>query len=396
LTRCPYGDHVALNLYRCSYCHRRYCSFHSDPLQHGCRKFPPGGIYGKPPGKQWGDGADRGFKWLGFFLISWILLLVIIGSVSRSVGPSNIIILSLVDSSVLFIVTYGLAGPRRRSVASKVFAIVIILLLVGVAYENESQFANLSPSSVGSFFSGQASFLDTLIPGARSAAPVASSTTSATSSILSSTQNTASVITTSVATASSATTPSVPTQGTTLSNPDFVNGVADITYPSDYQTLADYALSVINADRAEYGAAPLTLGAIPSGQQHADSMLYFNYFGHNDTQGYDPFTRFEMLGGGDSLMGENIGLDYCNNSPASATEISPVSCNTNTVENAIANSEWGMVYNDAVCCNNGHRENILDASYTQVSIGIEYSSTNSIVYFVEDFYGPCPAGYICG
>jgi len=94
------------------------------------------------------------------------------------------------------------------------------------------------------------------------------------------------------------------------------------------------------------------------------------------------------------LIGENQGQTYCIDSGSiESTELQPVSCNLQTIENGITNSEWSMMYNDEVCCNNGHRMNILSSSYTEVAIGVAYSSSNEI-WFVEDFYGACPAGYI--
>jgi hypothetical protein len=55
------------------------------------------------------------------------------------------------------------------------------------------------------------------------------------------------------------------------------------------------------------------------------------------------------------------------------------------MENGIAVSEWAMMNNDLQCCNNGHRNNILDPRANRVSIGIAYDSSSHIIYFVEDF-----------
>ena len=51
-------------------------------------------------------------------------------------------------------------------------------------------------------------------------------------------------------------------------------------------------------------------------------------------------------------FGENQGLDYCTYSPVNVTEIYPTSCSLQTIESAIANSEWNMMCNDVTCCNN--------------------------------------------
>jgi hypothetical protein len=42
-----------------------------------------------------------------------------------------------------------------------------------------------------------------------------------------------------------------------------------------------------------------------------------------------------------------------------------------------------MLYNDSVCCQNGHRNNTLNPNHNEVSIGVAYNKTN--VYLVEDF-----------
>jgi hypothetical protein len=113
-------------------------------------------------------------------------------------------------------------------------------------------------------------------------------------------------------------------------------------------------------------------------------MAYFGYFSHWDTQGYKPYMRYTMLGGTGGVA-ENAALDYCTYSPSNSTSITLASCNTQTIENGIANSEYGMMYNDAVCCNNEHRDNILNPLHNRVSLGIAYNVTTETIYFVEDF-----------
>lgn len=71
-----------------------------------------------------------------------------------------------------------------------------------------------------------------------------------------------------------------------------------------------------------------------------------------------------------------------------AVEKSALCSNTNCVGNinvtkAIASMEYSMMYNDSICCNNGHRDNILNPSHNYVNIGVAFNS--STVYFVEDF-----------
>lgn len=155
--------------------------------------------------------------------------------------------------------------------------------------------------------------------------------------------------------------------------PDIVNGSADIAYPPEYCTLAAYALQLINQDRAANGTAPVSLGYNQAGQQHADSMLYYGYFSHFDTQGYKPYMRYTLLGGRGADF-ENVAyMSYSNGhftSPSAA-------------EQGIEVLERSMVYNDSACCSNGHRDNILNPLHNVVSIGVAYDSTH--LYFDEEF-----------
>jgi len=158
-----------------------------------------------------------------------------------------------------------------------------------------------------------------------------------------------------------------------LAAPDIRNGSADIAYPSNYCTLAAYALGLINQDRAANGTGPVTLDYNQAAQQHADSMLFYGYFSHFDTQGYKPYMRYSLLGGRGADF-ENVAYYYFS---------VPHFTSTDSVETAIKELEYSMVYNDSSCCENGHRYNILDSLHNQVSIGVAYNSTT--VYFDEEF-----------
>jgi uncharacterized protein YkwD len=146
--------------------------------------------------------------------------------------------------------------------------------------------------------------------------------------------------------------------------------LSGISFPSDYQTLANYALDLINSERAGYGLSPVTQSQILSGQQHADSMLSLNYFSHWDTQGYKPYMRYTLLGGS-GYVEENIAY------------MQSQFFSTAGVESGIRLLETQMLNNDSFCCQNGHRDNILNPYHNRVSIGIAYST--SALYFVEDF-----------
>lgn len=176
----------------------------------------------------------------------------------------------------------------------------------------------------------------------------------------------------SATTATSSTVPcAVSRTVTSLVAPDIHGNQASVWYPSDYCTLASYALSLINLDRAANGTTPVTLGFNLAAQQHVDSMLYYGYFSHNDTQGYKPYMRYSFLGG--------RGADFEN----IATVFNSQFSSTADVQSAIKDLEDSMVNNDLTCCSNLHKENILDHLHTQVSIGVAYDG--STVYFGEEF-----------
>jgi uncharacterized protein YkwD len=159
----------------------------------------------------------------------------------------------------------------------------------------------------------------------------------------------------------------------TIYSPLIQNGTANIPYPSDYGVLSAYVLDLVNHDRANYGLGAVTLSGNKVGQQHADSMLRYGYFSHNDTQGFKPYMRYSLLGGRGAVE-ENIAYIYAG---------FPNYTSTASVEGALKSLEYSMMYKDSECCNNGHRYNILSALHNQVSVGVAYSSTT--VYFVEDF-----------
>ena len=140
--------------------------------------------------------------------------------------------------------------------------------------------------------------------------------------------------------------------------------------------LASYALATINKDRLKFGLPPVTLSTEPSAQQHADSMLQYGYFSHWDVYDMKPYMRYTLVGANESVE-ENVA--YQSSSSCIAGK-----CEGNINPNqSIIQMEYEMIYNDSICCNNGHRDNILDPNHNQVSIGVAYNG--STIYMVQDF-----------
>jgi uncharacterized protein YkwD len=142
----------------------------------------------------------------------------------------------------------------------------------------------------------------------------------------------------------------------------------------------NYALFLINKDRSSYGLPNVTLSSTTSGEQHAGSMLINNYFSHWDIYGMKPYMRYARVGGRGAVQ-ENIA--YTKSGVQACIGTICTNYGNLNVTTALAHMEYNMIYNDSLCCNNGHRDNILDPNHNQVSIGIAYNSTT--VYFVEDF-----------
>ena len=311
-------------------------------------------------------------RWSYLFIAIWIAAFGLGLYTIPTISLFYLTPLALFNALIVYVFIWGVAGVRRRSTARKVFGVLLILVLGGLAYQNYSVIPTLGFQSVAGTYQGEVAYLQ--------------SSGSVFQGVLNLTNNVGAGVGNIIR--------GYPSFNP--SNPEFTGTYANVTYPMNYTTLANYALSLINQDRAPFGEPPLTLSTVSSAQQHADSMDYFGYFEHVDNQGYTPEQRFKMLGGAYGLIGENQGQSYCiNSSDIQSSLVSPVSCNLQTIENGIANSEWGMMYNDEACCNNGHRMNILSSQYTQVAIGIAYDNNSNEVWFVEDFWGPCPVGYIC-
>jgi len=133
------------------------------------------------------------------------------------------------------------------------------------------------------------------------------------------------------------------------------------------EELRNYALFLINTDRAAHGVQNLSLSEVDSAQRHADDMLKYDFFSHWDTNGYKPYMRY-TLAGGQGAVAENI---------AAVTQGAP-----SDVKQALKTLEWNMMNDDAEW-NWGHRDNILNAFHNKVSIGVSYG--NDQVYFVQDF-----------
>jgi len=158
----------------------------------------------------------------------------------------------------------------------------------------------------------------------------------------------------------------------TIEDPTIIGGVASITYPPNYEELAQYVLGLINQDRSSLGFQAVSMSVVPSGQQHANSMLFFGYFSHWDTQGLKPYMRYSLLNGTGAVF-ENVAWQA--QSPSRYASL-------NDLKSALVEMNVQMMYDDS-SFNWEHRSNILDPNHGSVSLGISYDEHN--IYLVEDF-----------
>ncbi|WP_425058939.1 hypothetical protein SCACP_35890 [Sporomusa carbonis] len=119
------------------------------------------------------------------------------------------------------------------------------------------------------------------------------------------------------------------------------------------------AVSLLNKDRAANGLPALKVNSQLTrlAENYAQDMIKRGYFSHYNPEGQSPFDRMNQAGISYKTAGENLAI---NTSVAAA-------------ETAFMNSS-------------GHRANILNASYTEVGIGV-VQSPNGSVYVVQEFIG---------
>ena len=136
--------------------------------------------------------------------------------------------------------------------------------------------------------------------------------------------------------------------------------VAEVVKPQDSEFNAAYEAEVVrlvNAERAKYGLAALTQDDGAQNVAHVRAKEIVQSFSHTRSDGRSCFTAASDLGVTYRSAGENIAYGYA--TPAQ-------------VVNGWMNSE-------------GHRKNILSASYTKIGVG-SYSA-NGVMYWSQFFIG---------
>ena len=150
--------------------------------------------------------------------------------------------------------------------------------------------------------------------------------------------------------------------------------------------LQNYALSKINTDRLSVGLNPVSISDNKAAQYHAAEILRTELLSHWSKNGLKPYMLYS-LHNGTGYVQQNIGqISYVNTddvikgitSHSFCTSDSKLYCEPLDPFDAIDKLENSMMYNDFLCCQDGHKNNILDKLHTNVSIGIAFNE----YYFV--------------
>ncbi|WP_101477121.1 CAP domain-containing protein [Candidatus Nitrosotalea bavarica] len=146
--------------------------------------------------------------------------------------------------------------------------------------------------------------------------------------------------------------------------------VISTTQSTTLAELRNYALQLINNDRTSHGLLPVALSNNQAAQAQAEDMLNMQTLSHYMSDGEKPYMVYTKYGGFGNVAQNAADSKYDNTSLCQSVL---VICPALDPKTEIQNSESSMMNNDLICCNNGHRDNILDKYHTAVSIGIAYT-----------------------
>jgi uncharacterized protein YkwD len=155
-----------------------------------------------------------------------------------------------------------------------------------------------------------------------------------------------------------------------------------------HEELVQHVLNRINKDRADFGLLPVELSSNQAAQIHAEDVFGTRQISHWMTNGEKPYMTYTQYDGEGSVQ-QNVAIagfspeqyEQCvTNVLVKCEEIEPLS--------TIDQLQYEMLYNDKECCNDGHKNNILNPRHTHVSIGIVYDQYYlALVQNFENNYG---------
>jgi uncharacterized protein YkwD len=149
------------------------------------------------------------------------------------------------------------------------------------------------------------------------------------------------------------------------------------------EELVQHVLDRVNKDRTDMGLLPVKLSSNEAAQMQAEDVFRTKQISHWTTNGEKPYMTYTQYDGEGSVQ-QNVAIagfspeqyEQCvTNILVECEKIEPLS----TIEQL----QNEMMYNDKECCNDGHRNNILDPHHTHMSIGIVYDQY--YLAFVQNF-----------
>lgn len=187
-----------------------------------------------------------------------------------------------------------------------------------------------------------------------------------------------------------------------ISEPEILSGIQSISFtvenspeieePVEYSLserpsgtmlneLRNYAVTKINEDRARFSLPPLDLSQNTAAQHHAEDILKTKQKSYWTTSGENPYVTYTRYGGVGAVA-QNVAVS---GSPGYFADCASGAypCDKVNPFEQIDLHQYGMVYEDADCCGDAQRNNILDPYHTDVSIGIAFDDYTFVM--VQNF-----------
>jgi Uncharacterized protein with SCP/PR1 domains len=137
------------------------------------------------------------------------------------------------------------------------------------------------------------------------------------------------------------------------------------------QVLRRYALERINEDRESFNLPPVGLSSNMAAQIHAEDVFKTGEISHWLTNGEKPYMTYTRTGGLGSVF-QNVAIGGYHDYQSCISGVRN-DCTKFDPFQSIDTLEDEMMYNDLVCCDDGHKYNIIDGYHNQVSIGLAYN-----------------------
>ena len=141
--------------------------------------------------------------------------------------------------------------------------------------------------------------------------------------------------------------------------------------PTSIQELKQYALELINKDRADHGIGPVVMGDNIAAQIHAEESVEFTTDGHWYVSGEKPYMVYSRTGGR-SYIAENSASGGWTLEEQRDCKSSSRGCLVRDPKKLIEMQQYTMMYDDAHA-DWGHRDQILNPKHTKVNIGVAFT-----------------------